>query len=105
MQSRRGLLCVGTEQDSLQTRCAVLSHSGYDAKSATLAEAEILLRTQVFGLVIVSVWLGERERDLILAAARKTPVLILTELTFADDLLAQVALALQASRLRAASAS
>jgi DNA-binding response OmpR family regulator len=48
------LLCVGKELDSLQTRCAVLSQSGYDAKSATVAEAEILVRTEQFDLVILS---------------------------------------------------
>jgi DNA-binding response OmpR family regulator len=84
------LLCVGKEQELLQTRCAVLSQSGHDAQSATLEEAEILLRTSKFDLVIVSAWLSEWERGRILAAAGKTPTLVLTELTLAEDLLAQV---------------
>jgi hypothetical protein len=33
---------------------AVLESAGYDAKSATVAEAEVLLRTEKFDLVIVS---------------------------------------------------
>jgi hypothetical protein len=84
------LLCAGKELQLLQTRCAVLNQSGYDAVEATLAEAEILLRISKFDLVIVSAWLSEWERGKILAAAGKTPALVLTELTLAEDLLAQV---------------
>jgi DNA-binding response OmpR family regulator len=85
------LLCVGEEPELLQTRCVVLSQSGHNAQSATLEEAEILLKTSKFDLVIVSAWLSEWERGRILAAAGKTPVLVLTGLTLAEDLLAQVA--------------
>ena len=84
------LLCVGNSGDHLETRCAVLGSAGYDAKSAVLPEAETLLRTDEFDLVIVSAWLEERERERILAAAGKTPALILSELTLAEKLLAQV---------------
>jgi hypothetical protein len=34
----------------------------YDAKSATVPEAEILLRPEEFGLVILSAWLSQEER-------------------------------------------
>jgi hypothetical protein len=84
------LLCIGTEVDSLPTRCAVLNYRGYEAKSATVAEAEILLRTDEFDLVIVSAWLDEWERGCILTAAGKTLTLVLTELTPVEQLLAQV---------------
>ncbi len=84
------LLCVGKELELLQTHCAVLGHSGYDALAAVLAEAEILLRTSKFDLVIISAWLSEWEKGRILTAAGETPALLLTELTLADDLLAQV---------------
>lgn len=84
------LLCVGNGIDHLQTRCAVLGSAGYNAKSAAMPEAEILLRTEKFDLVIVSAWLSEQEKGQILAMAGKTPALVLTELTLADDLLAQV---------------
>jgi len=84
------LLCIRTEVDSLPTRCAVLNYRGYEAKSATVAEAEILLRTEEFDLLIVSAWLEEWERGRILAAAGRTPALLLTELTLAEKLLAQV---------------
>jgi hypothetical protein len=55
-----------------------------------LPEAETILRTERFDLVVFSAWLSEWAKGKILAAAGKTPVLILTELTLADDLLAQV---------------
>jgi hypothetical protein len=84
------LLCVGNEQDALTTRCAVLGSVGYIAKSTTVRNAETLLRTEEFDLVIVSAWLDEWEKAKILAAAGKTPTLVLTELTLADKLLAQV---------------
>jgi hypothetical protein len=84
------LLCVGNGVDHLETRCAVLGSAGYDAKSAVLPEAEIILRSEEFDLVIVSAWLDESDTGKILAAAGKTPALVLTELTLADDLLAKV---------------
>jgi hypothetical protein len=84
------LLCVGKELDSLQTRCAVLSHSGYDAKSATVAEAEILLRTEEFDLVIISAFLSQEEQDNVISAAPATPTLVLDGVTFPSELLAQV---------------
>lgn len=84
------LLCVGKEPDLLQTRCAVLRHSGYGAQSATLPEAENPLRTEQVDLIVVSAGLNERERGRILAASGKTPVYVLSGLTLACDLLAQV---------------
>jgi hypothetical protein len=84
------LLCVGKELELLQTRCAVLNQFGCDTLAATLTEAESILRTSTFDLVIVSAWLSEWERSRILAAARETPALVLTEVTLAEDLLAQV---------------
>jgi hypothetical protein len=84
------LLCVGKELDSLQTSCAVLSHSGYDAKSATVAEAELLLRTEKFALIIVSAFLSHEEQARVISAAGETPTLVLEGLTFAPQLLAQV---------------
>jgi hypothetical protein len=84
------LLCVGKEPELLELRCAVLNRSGYDAQSASLSEGEVLVRTREFDLVIVSAWLEEWERGRILAAAGSTPMLLLTELTLADDLLAEV---------------
>jgi len=84
------LLCVGNGTDHLETRCAVLGSAGYRAEAADLPEAEIILRTEEFDLIIVSAWLSESDREAILAAAGKTPALVLTELTPAEKLLAQV---------------
>jgi hypothetical protein len=52
--------------------------------------------------VIVSAWLEEWEKGQILTAAGKTPALVLTDLTLADKLLAEVERML---RLRAVSVS
>jgi hypothetical protein len=84
------LLCVGKDLDLLRTRCAVLRQSGYDAESATVPEAELLLLTEKFGLVIVSAFLDDSEKGRILAAAGETPTLMLRGLTLAPDLLVQV---------------
>jgi hypothetical protein len=84
------LLCVGNEVDHLETRCAVLIRSGYHAEAAVLPGAETILLTEEFDLVIVSAWLEDSEKEQILTAAGKIPALVLTELTLADKLLAQV---------------
>jgi DNA-binding response OmpR family regulator len=84
------LLCVGTDLELMETRCAVLSKSGYDAQSATVSNAEILLRREQFDLIVVSAWLSESERDRVTAAAGSTPTCILQGLTLASELLAQV---------------
>ena len=88
---RTRLLCVGKDPDLLRTRCAVLSQSGYDARSATVAEAELLLRTDQFDLVIVSAFLDEGEKDRILTAPGKMTTLMLRGLTLAPELLGEVA--------------
>lgn len=84
------LLCVGKELDFLHIRCAVLKQSGYDSKSATVKEAEILLRTEDFDLVIVSAFSSQEERDRVISAAGETPILVLDGLTLPQELLAQV---------------
>jgi hypothetical protein len=84
------LLCAGEDLALLETRCAVLKTEGYKAQAAIVEEAEILLRTDVSDLVIVSAWLTDWERGSILSAAGKTPALVLTDLVLADKLLHQV---------------
>jgi CheY-like chemotaxis protein len=93
------LLCVGKEPDLLRTRCAVLSVSGYDAQSATLPEAETLLRREQYDLVVVSALMSESERERIVVAAGSTPTLLLSGFTLATDLLAQVERLLPHARL------
>jgi hypothetical protein len=84
------LLCVGRERYLLETRCAVLGQSGYDARSATLLEAEALLQTEKYDLVIVSALLSEEEKSRILTAVGDSPTLILNGVTFASELLSEV---------------
>src|ERR1700677_4082750 len=85
------ILCVGRERYLLETRCAVLGQSGYDAQSATLVEAENLLRTEKYDLVIVSALLSDEERSRIHAAvAGSSPILTLDGVTFASELLSEV---------------
>jgi DNA-binding response OmpR family regulator len=85
------ILCVGRELYLLETRCAVLTQSGYDARSAALLEAEDLLRTEKYDLVIVSALLSDDERSRILTAvAGSSPILTLTGMTFASELLSEV---------------
>jgi hypothetical protein len=84
------LLCVGKDLDLLRTRCAVLSQSGYDARSATVPEAENLLRTEEFDLIVVSAFLDEWEKGRVLSAAGKVPTLVLRGLTLAPELLVEV---------------
>jgi hypothetical protein len=84
------LLCTGDEADLLHSGCAVLRHCGYQAQAATVQEAEILLQTEKYDLVIISAWLSERESGQILSAAGETPTYVLRGLTFTSELLAQV---------------
>jgi hypothetical protein len=82
------LLCVGKQ--SLELRCAVLATAGYDAKSADIAEAEVLLRTEKFDLIIVSAFLTQGEIDRVTSAAGETPTLVLEGIAFARELLFEV---------------
>jgi hypothetical protein len=84
------LLCTGKEPDLLESRCAVLDSAGYNARAATPSEAEFLLRTEQFDLVIVSAFLGEWEKGRILSAAGRTPAYVLPGFTLASELLAAV---------------
>jgi hypothetical protein len=88
------LLCVGKELDHLRSRCAVLESAGYDAKSAPVAEAEVLLRTEKFDLIIVSVHVSQDELSRVTSAAGETPILVLEGITFPAELLAKVELRL-----------
>jgi hypothetical protein len=84
------LLCVGKDLNLLRTRCAVLNQSGYDAQSAPVSEAELLLLTEKFDLIIVSAFLDDSEKGRILSAAGEMPTLLLHGLTLAPELLVEV---------------
>ena len=92
------LLCVGSDVDLLRTRCDVLETAGHIASSVSVREAGTLLRTHRFDLIIVSAWLEEEEKAGLFMSAAKTPTLVLTGLTLAQDLLGQVKEILAQSR-------
>jgi hypothetical protein len=48
------ILCVEHDVAVRKSRCAVLKYSGYDAAPASPREAEILLSSQKFNLLVVS---------------------------------------------------
>jgi hypothetical protein len=55
-----------------------------------VSEAELLLLTEEFDLIIVSAFLDDLEKGRILAAAGATPTLMLRGLTLAPHLLVEV---------------
>jgi hypothetical protein len=57
------ILCIGRDPLLLQSRCAVLSHNGYDAQAATVPGARRKLQDDTFDLVILSGRLSERKRE------------------------------------------
>jgi hypothetical protein len=85
------ILCIGKDSGLLRSRCAVLTHAGYHAEAVMLAEAESLLRTAEFDLIILSAILSPEERDHVSAFIGGTiPILALKKLTFASELLAGI---------------
>jgi hypothetical protein len=85
------ILCIGKDSGLLRSRCAVLAHAGYDAQAVMFAEAETLLRTTEFDLIILSAILTNEERESISAFIGDTiPILVLKKLTFASELLAEI---------------
>ena len=85
------MLCIGKDSGLLRSRCAVLTHAGYHAEAVMLAEAENLLRTAEFDLIILSAILSPEERDHISAFIGGTiPIVALKKLTFASELLAEI---------------
>jgi DNA-binding response OmpR family regulator len=85
------ILCIGKDSGLLRSRCAVLTHAGYHAQAVMLAEAENLLQTAEFDLIILSAILSPEERDHISAfIGGRVPILALKKLTFASELLAEI---------------
>jgi hypothetical protein len=85
------ILCIGKDSGLLRSRCAVLSHAGYDAQAVMYGDAENLLRTEEFDLILLSAILNGEEKDHISAIVRGgTPILPLKKLIFASELLAEV---------------
>ena len=80
------ILCVENDLAVRETRCAVLKYSGYDAASASPQDAEVVLSSRKFDLIVLS-GLGEFEQHRILNLADGGQVLVLAELTLPDALL------------------
>jgi DNA-binding response OmpR family regulator len=93
------ILCIGKDSGLLRSRCAVLTHAGYHAEAVMLAEAESLLQTAEFDLIILSAILSGEEREHISAFVGGTiPILALKKLTFASELLADIEQRLQQTK-------
>ena len=93
------ILCIGQDSGLLRSRCAVLTHAGYHAQAVMFAEAESLLRTGEFDLIILSAILSGEERDHISAfIGDRVPILTLKKLTFASELLAEIEQRLQQTK-------
>ena len=93
------ILCIGKDSGLLRSRCAVLTHAGYHAEAVMFAEAESLLRTEEFDLIILSAILSAEERDHIsVFIGGRVPILALKKLTFASELLAEIGHQLQRAK-------
>jgi DNA-binding response OmpR family regulator len=83
------ILCIEKDLALVETRCSVLEQAGYDASPI---EAESLLHSQAFDLIILSATLNhEEKRRIIAAAGSKIKILALSELTMPLELLSEVA--------------
>jgi DNA-binding response OmpR family regulator len=84
------ILCVEADEAVLESRCAVLKYSGYDAVSASPQLAEIVLRGHKFDLILLS-WLRDYDLQRIINLADGAEVLVLDGLTMPAELLSLVA--------------
>jgi hypothetical protein len=94
------ILCVELDLTMLETRGAVLRHSGYDAASASPRVAEMVLQSRKFDLIVVSS-LGDFELHRINNFSDGADVLVLEEFTFPSELLFLVAQRLNRRQRRA----
>ena len=85
------ILCIGKDPGLLRSRCAVLTHGGYDAQYVMFPDAERLLTREHFDLIILSAILTQEEKDQIWTIVGDTPpILTLKKLVFASELLRDV---------------
>jgi len=84
------ILCIESDQAVLESRCAVLKYSGYDAASASPQLAEILLRSRKFDLLVISS-LNDRDLQRVVNLCDGAEVLVLEVITLPSELLALVA--------------
>jgi hypothetical protein len=64
-----------------------LVSSGYDAWCALYPEAESLLGTEHFDLIIISAFLTDQQKNQLVALAGTMPTIVLRGLTLAPELL------------------
>jgi CheY-like chemotaxis protein len=88
------ILCVEPNVAVLESRRAVLKHSGYDTASGSPQLAEIMLRSQKFDLIVLS-RLSDFDLNRIVSLADGAEVLVLDGLTMPSELLGLVAQRLQ----------
>jgi hypothetical protein len=86
------ILCVEPHLAILESRCAILKYSGYDAVSASPQLAEIVLRGQNFDVIVLSN-LSHADLHKIINLADGANVVVLYELTLPSELLSLVAIA------------
>jgi DNA-binding response OmpR family regulator len=85
------ILCVGIDHTLLDSRCAVLARHGYDARPAMLLEAEDLLMSAGFDLIILSAMLSAEEKSRVLRAIPgSSRTLVLEPLVTPPELLRKV---------------
>jgi hypothetical protein len=85
------IFCIGADESLLRTRCAVLAREGHETVCSLFSDAEGILRSERFDLIIVSAFLSDQEKAEVLAIVDgKTPTTVLEGLTMAPELLALV---------------
>ena len=84
------ILCVEQDVAVIESRCAVLKHSGYDVHSAFPQVAETVLRSQKFDLIVIS-RLSDPDLQRINNFSDGADVLVLEPPTMPSELLALVA--------------
>jgi hypothetical protein len=84
------ILCVELDLFVLESRCAVLKYSGYDAASASPQVAEMLLSSQKFDLIVLST-VSDSDLHRIVNLSDGAEVLVLDGLTMLSKLLSLVA--------------
>jgi hypothetical protein len=85
------IFCIGADESLLRTRCAVLARNGHEALCSLFRNAEGILRSEPFDLIVVSAFLSDREKAEVLTIVDgKTPTIMLEGLTMAPELLTLV---------------
>ena len=83
------ILCIEHDATVLESRCAVLKASGYDAAPASPRVAEIMLRSRKVDLIVVSS-LSDFDLHRIIGLSDGADVLVLEEFIMPSELLALV---------------